>query len=137
MGKNTAYGNHRAINPNYFEQKEQEAGQVDSGNKNYSRRLHFINLQPCTAEDYYNSLKDWSEIEPFKKPKKKYVNKEAGIFWGLRIKAFFSVAVKVELDEKKKQADAIYVVCAPSSRQLKKYRFFATQIMLGSIFMLP
>lgn len=108
MGKNTAYGNHRAINPNYFEQKEQEAGQVDSGNKNYSRRLHFINLQPCTAEDYYNSLKDWSEMEPFKKPKKKYVNKEAGIFGGLRIKAFFSVAVKVELDEKKKQADAIY-----------------------------
>ena len=42
------------------------------------------------------------------KPKKKYVNKEAGIFWGVRIKAFFSVAVKVELDEKKKQADAIY-----------------------------
>ena len=30
-----------------------------------------------------------------------------------------------------------HVVCAPSSRQLKKYRFFATQIMLGSIFMLP
>ena len=29
------------------------------------------------------------------------------------------------------------LVCAPSSRQLKKYRFFATQIMLGSIFMLP
>ena len=28
------------------------------------------------------------------------------------------------------------MVCAPSSRQLKKYRFFATQIMLGSIFML-
>ena len=37
MGKNTAYGNHRAINPNYFEQNEQEAGQVDSCNKNYSR----------------------------------------------------------------------------------------------------
>lgn len=36
MGKNTAYGNHRAINPNYFEQNEQEAGQVDSCNKNYS-----------------------------------------------------------------------------------------------------
>ena len=30
MGKNTAYGNHRAINPNYFDQNEQEAGQVDS-----------------------------------------------------------------------------------------------------------
>lgn len=30
-----------------------------------------------------------------------------------------------------------FVVCAPSSRQLKKYSFFATQIMLGSIFMLP
>ncbi len=29
------------------------------------------------------------------------------------------------------------LVCAPSSRQLKEYRFFATQIMLGSIFMLP
>ena len=29
------------------------------------------------------------------------------------------------------------MVCAPSSRQLKKYRFFATQTMLGSIFMLP
>lgn len=108
MGKNTAYGNHRAINPNYFEQNEQEAGQVDSCNKNYSRRLHFINLQPCTPEDYYNSLKDWSEMESFKKPKKKYVNKEAGVFWGLRIKAFFSVVAKVELDEKKKQADAIY-----------------------------
>ena len=47
-------------------------------------------------------------MEPFKKPKKKYVNKEAGVFGGLRIKAFFSVAAKVELDEKKKQADAIY-----------------------------
>ena len=32
---------------------------------------------------------------------------------------------------------AAIMVCAPSSRQLKKYRFFATQIMLGSIFMLP
>lgn len=108
MGKNTAYGNHRAINPNYFEQNEQEAGQVDSCNKNYSRRLHFINLQPCTPEDYYNSLKDWSEMESFKKLKKKYVNKEAGVFLGLRIKAFFSVVAKVEFDEKKKQADAIY-----------------------------
>ena len=36
-----------------------------------------------------------------------------------------------------KEASAKWVVCAPSSRQLKKYRFFATQIMLGSIFMLP
>ena len=60
MGKNTAYGNHRAINPNYFEQNEQEAGQVE------------------------------------------------GVFFGLRIKAFFSVVAKVEFDEKKKQADAIY-----------------------------
>lgn len=108
MGENTAYENHRAINPNYFEQKEQEAVQVDSDNKNYSRRLHFINLQPCTPEEYYNSLKDWSEMEPFKEPKKKYINKDAGISFGLRIKAFFSVAAKAELDEKKKQADAIY-----------------------------
>ena len=37
----------------------------------------------------------------------------------------------------KKKARSIEMVCAPSSRQLKKYRFFATQIMLGSIFMLP
>ena len=37
----------------------------------------------------------------------------------------------------KNEAGARIVVCAPSSRQLKKYRFFATQIMLGSIFMLP
>ena len=36
-----------------------------------------------------------------------------------------------------KKAITLKVVCAPSSRQLKKYRFFATQIMLGSIFMLP
>ena len=42
------------------------------------------------------------------------------------------------LDQNKKKAPAPAVlVCAPSSRQLKKYRFFATQIMLGSIFMLP
>ena len=36
-----------------------------------------------------------------------------------------------------REAATVEVVCAPSSRQLKKYRFFATQIMLGSIFMLP
>lgn len=37
----------------------------------------------------------------------------------------------------KKNLEDERMVCAPSSRQLKKYRFFATQIMLGSIFMLP
>ena len=41
------------------------------------------------------------------------------------------------MQKMKKGAAIPCVVCAPSSRQLKKYRFFATQIMLGSIFMLP
>lgn len=70
MGENTVPENHWANNPNYFKQKEQEVGQVDSDNKNYSCRLHLINLQPYTPEEYYNSLKDWSEMEPFKEPKK-------------------------------------------------------------------
>lgn len=42
------------------------------------------------------------------KTKEKICKQRSRGFWGVRIKAFFSVAAKVELDEKKKQADAIY-----------------------------
>ena len=45
--------------------------------------------------------------------------------------------IQEELKKNIKEDISYTMVCAPSSRQLKKYRFFATQIMLGSIFMLP
>lgn len=88
--------------PRYLEQKNQEACQIDSENKEYSYKLYYINLHPHTPDEYYNTLKDWREMEPFKEPKKKYANQEAGISFWLKVKAFFNDEVKSELEAKKK-----------------------------------
>lgn len=108
MNDNRVSEPQQIYDPRYLEQKQQEACQIDSENKTYSHNLHYINLHPHTPDAYYNTLKDWREMEPFKEPKKKYANREVGISFWLRVKAFFDGDVKSELEEKKKQADAIH-----------------------------
>lgn len=108
MDEKRVLENQQTCDPRYLEQRHQEAYQIDSENKNYSHRLHYINLNPHTPDEYYNTLKDWREMEPFKEPKKKYANQEVGISFWLRVKAFFNGKVKSELEAKKKQADAIH-----------------------------
>lgn len=100
--------NQQVFDSGYLEQKNQEARQIDSENKRYSNRLHYIDLQAHTSDEYYDSLKDWREMKPFKAPKKKYANQDAGISFWLRVKAFFNGDAKSELEMKKKQAEAIH-----------------------------
>ena len=99
--------NQQVFDSGYLEQKNQEARQIDSENKRYSNRLHYIDLQAHTSDEYYDSLKDWREMESFKAPKKKYANQDAEISFWLRVKAFFNGDAKSELETKKKQAEAI------------------------------
>lgn len=108
MNENMVPENQQIYDSGYLEQKNQEACQIDSANKRYSHRLHYINLQAHTSDEYYDSLKDWREMEPFKEPKKKYSNQDAGISFWLRVKAFFNGDAKSELETKKKQAEAIH-----------------------------
>lgn len=108
MSKNTLSENQQIYDSGYLEQKNQEACQITSQNKCYSSRLHYIHLQAHSANEYYASLKDWREMEPFKEPKKKYANRDVGISLGLRLKALFIENAKSELETKKKQAEAIH-----------------------------
>ena len=108
MNENRFPENQQIYDPGYLEQRKQEACQVDSANKTYSQKLHYINLQPHTPDEYYSTLKDWREMASFKEPKKKYANQEVGISFWLKIKAFFNEQIKAELEAKKKQADAIH-----------------------------
>lgn len=108
MSDNTVSENNQVIDTNYLKQKKLEASQIDTKNKNYSRNLHTVNLQPHTPDEYYNTLKDWREMESFIKPKKKYANQEAGISFSLRVKSFFNTKAKSELEIKKELADTIH-----------------------------
>jgi hypothetical protein len=108
MDERIAPDNRQIYDSSYLERKNQEACQIDSDNKRYSHRIHYINLQAHTSDKYYDSLKDWREMESFKEPKKKYANQDAGISFWLRIRAFFNGDAKSELETKKKQAEAIH-----------------------------
>ena len=108
MNENILSKNQRIYDSGYLEQKNQEAHQIDSANKRYFQRLHYINLQAHSSDEYYDSLKDWREMDSFKEPKKKYADQDAGISFGLRVKALFSRDSKSELETKKKQAEAIH-----------------------------
>lgn len=108
MSNNTVSENHQAINSHYLAQMNLEASQIDFENKKYFQNLHIVNVQPHTPEEYYDTLKDWHEMEPFKEPKKKYANQVAGISFLLRVKAFFNGVAKTELEAKKKRANAIH-----------------------------
>lgn len=108
MNENMVSENQQIYDSGYLEQKNQEACQITSSNKCYFRRLHYINLQAHLIDEYYDSLKDWSKMEPFKEPKKKYANRDAGISLWLRIKAFFNGNAKLELETRKKQAETIH-----------------------------
>lgn len=108
MNENTISENQQIYDSGYLEQKNQEACQIDSANKRYFQRLHYVNLQVHSPDEYYHFLKDWREMEPFKEPRKIYANQNAGISFGLRVKALFSGDAKSELETKKKQAEIIH-----------------------------
>lgn len=103
MGENTVTENNY-IDPSNLEQREKEAIMVTSNIRNYFHRLHYIDLQPHTPEEYYDTLKDWGEFKPFKEPK----IRDAGITFGLRVNALFSSDAKAELGKKRKDAEAIH-----------------------------
>lgn len=107
MGENTVTENNY-IDPSNLEQREKEAIMVTSNIRNYFHRLHYIDLQPHTPEEYYDTLKDWGEFKPFKEPKIRDAYKDAGITFGLRVKALFSSDAKAELEKKSKDAEAIH-----------------------------
>ena len=62
--------NQQIYDSGYLEQKNQEACQIDSANKRYSHRLHYINLQTHMLDEYYDSLKigaRWSLLKSLRK----------------------------------------------------------------------
>lgn len=95
-------------NSHYLEHNERDAHQTDIDNKYYFRMLHCIHLLPHTPEEYYNSLKNQRDMEPFKEPPRKHFNHAAGISFPLILKAFFSETSKRELTKRKKLADALH-----------------------------
>lgn len=108
MSNNRIPENHESSNLYYLEQKKREAVQINFDNKKYFQNLHIVELQPYTPDKYYDTQKDWSEMEAFKEQKKKYTNQNAGISFTLRVKSFFNNVAKTELEIKKKQADVMY-----------------------------
>ena len=108
MRDNIISENNPDIESDYLEQMKHKASLIDFENKKYFRKLHIVNLKLHTPEEYYNTLKDWHDIKPFVEPKKKYADQQAGISFGLRIKAFFIGAVKSELEERKNRADVMH-----------------------------
>ena len=107
MGENTVTENNYT-DYSYLEQREKEAIKATPKIRDYFHRLHYIDLQPHTPEEYYETLKDWDEFEPFKGPKIRDAYKHAGISLGLRMKALFSSDAKAELGKKRKDAKAIH-----------------------------
>ena len=79
MSNNRIPENHESSNLYYLEQKKREAVQINFDNKKYFQNLHIVELQPYTPDKYYDTQKDWSEMEAFKEQKKKYTNQNAGI----------------------------------------------------------
>lgn len=79
--------------------------------RNYYRRLHVDDLCILNAEEYYESLKDWSK---FKKPRdtsKRDAEKDLKLtilvkLW-LKFKSIFSDKAKRELEEKRKEAKVL------------------------------
>lgn len=72
--------------------------------RQYYDRLHFIELQPLNAIAYYESLKDWSRFREPKDTSHKEAEKDSGISFFLKVKAFFSQKPKSELNDKKLEA---------------------------------
>lgn len=68
--------------------------------RQHYRKLHYVNLQPISADDYYDSLLDRDEYKPPKDRTQKEATIDAGITISLRIKSFINKDAKKELYEK-------------------------------------
>lgn len=101
--------------PSYLEQQRTQAArqrQMDCEVREYFNRLHYIYLQPLSPDEYYDSLKDKSKMKPYKEPKKRDAEKEAGLPWfsklWLYVRVHFSSKAKSELETKEKLAAEIH-----------------------------
>ena len=72
----------------YYEQKCKVCHTV--ADDRYLDELHYINLNPLTPDQYYDTLFTFKEMKPFKAPKKTLANRDDGISLGLRIKSLFN-----------------------------------------------
>lgn len=89
----------------------------------YYDRLHFIELYPLNADAYYEGLKDWSKFREPKDTSHKEAEKDSGISFFLKVKAFFSKTSRAELDEKKSKAEDLQKEYSDSfSRQVEHDR---------------
>ncbi len=91
----------------YIEQQS-EAHNTETCVKRYFAHLHYADLNPVSPSDYYETLKDWTEPQKFKTPRKNQANKAAGISVGLRIKSLWNPEANKELSDKKEKSSAIY-----------------------------
>ena len=109
MNESMVSENQQIFDSGYLEQKNQEVCQIDSANKRYFHRLHYINLQSHPRQVSTMILfKDWREMEPLKSLRKNMPIRMQEFHFLLRVKAFFNGDAKSELETKKKQAEAIH-----------------------------
>lgn len=79
--------------------------------RNYYRRLHVDDLCILNAEEYYESLKDWSKFKEPRDTSKRDAEKDLKLtilvkLW-LKFKSIFSNKAKRELEEKRKEAKVL------------------------------
>lgn len=79
--------------------------------RNYYRRLHVDDLCILNAEEYYESLKDWSKFKEPRDTSKRDAEKDLKLtilvkLW-LKFKSIFSDKAKRELEEKRKEAKVL------------------------------
>lgn len=75
--------------------------------RNYYRRLHVDDLCILNAEEYYESLKDWSKFKEPRDTSKRDAEKDSKVTFWLKCKSIFSDKAKKELEEKRKKAKVL------------------------------
>ena len=75
--------------------------------RNYYRRLHVDDLCILNAEEYYESLKDWSTFTEPRDTSKRDAEKDSKVTFCLKCKSIFSDKAKRELGEKRKEEKAL------------------------------
>lgn len=72
--------------------------------RRYYDSLHFNDLYPFNADDYYDGLKDLSKFKEPSNTIRKDAEKDSGISKFLKFKAWFSDSSKAELEDKRMKA---------------------------------
>ena len=75
--------------------------------RNYYRRLHVDDLCILNAEEYYESLKDWSTFTEPRDTSERDAEKDSKVTFWLKCKSIFSDKAKRELEEKRKKAKVL------------------------------